>query len=220
MDKSSIHYKILHFKNIPLSLRKTLLILINWTFQSILYMDKTEKIFKISFTFIFSILFFAILQNYYSSIFSIVSSFLIAHTLNWLFNGQIFVLLKNLSFTKNEPDVFIEYLSNLRIRCLKEKSILAAAAFGSLSRDELKKTSDLDVRLIRKKGVINGFKACLFILIERSRAFFNKFPLDIYLLDDTKDLSKLNNNERAIVLHDPVNVLKKYYQGEVIIWKL
>lgn len=209
MDKSSIHYKILHFDNLPLSFRRFLIIVINWFFQGVLYMDKTEQLFKLSFSLVLSIFLFIFFLDSYSPTFSIFFSLFLAHTLNWVFNGQIFVLLKNLGVTTTSPDHFNNYLCSLKDRCSKERSIVAAAAFGSLSREELKLSSDLDVRLIRSPGAINGLRACLFLLFEHSRAFFNRFPLDIYILDHIDTLDIHIKNEKPIIIYDPLSFFKK-----------
>lgn len=217
MKKSSIHYKILEFKYLPLQFRKLILVSMNWLCQGILYMDNSEKLFKALLTLVPSFILFNVFVNFLPFMNSVLLSFLISHTLNWTFNGQIFVLLKNIKLTKTDANLFIKYLNSLQSKVNREKSILSVAAYGSLSRNQIKETSDLDVRIIRKKGIINGIRACIFVFIERKWAFINKFPLDVYLLDDTTGLAKLD--EQPTVLYDPLDTLKDYYKSKVIIWK-
>ncbi|MCK5402447.1 MAG: hypothetical protein KAJ28_12505, partial [Flavobacteriaceae bacterium] len=59
-----------------------ILIITNWFFQSIVNADKTEKIYKISFTLIFWLIFYAIFTQFFtsSSLKLGVISFIIAHT--------------------------------------------------------------------------------------------------------------------------------------------
>jgi len=179
-------------------IRVPLLTFSSWIFQGILYMDTTERVFKILFDVSLFFPAYFVFRLHSNALASVFMAFILAHTLNWIFNGQIFVLLKNLRLTKTEAERFTEYLDDLKKRISRERSILATAAFGSLSRSELKETSDLDIRIIRKKGLINGFRACSFVLVERSRAFFNKFPLDIYVSDTIDHLSKLDENPTVI----------------------
>jgi len=170
-------------------------------------MDRTEKIFFLLLDGIFFLpIFFAFLalSNLSSSI---ILAVVITHTLHWLFNGHLYVLLKNLRLSKIELDCFAKYLSDLRERAKKEKSILAIAAFGSLSRRQLSESSDLDIRIIRRPGVINGMRACLFTLLERGRALMSKIPLDVYTLDGFQNLSKLCPDEPPVVLYDPQETL-------------
>lgn len=217
MKKSSIHYQILNCKYLPLQFRKLILIFMNWFFQGILYMDNSEMLFKASLTLVPFFVLFNIFVIFVPFVISIILSFFVAHTLNWIFNGQIFVLLKNIKLTKTDVEDFAKYLDSLQSKVNREKSVLSVAAYGSLSKNQIKKTSDVDIRIIRKKGIVYGIRACMFVFAERKWAFFNKFPLDIYLLDNTADLAKLD--EQPIVLYDPLNLLNDYYKGKVIFWK-
>lgn len=215
MHEFSIHYRILNFKYLPLGLRKLVLILMNWMFQSILYMDRTEKIFKISLTLVLTFISFTLFQKYCPVLVSLVISFFVAHTFNWIFNGQIFVLFKNLQWINTDICKFFTYSHALKRRIEKTDYFNLAVIYGSLSRDTLSSSSDLDVRVIRKPGLINAVKSLLFIWRERLLALMYKFPLDIYLLDDTSDLCKINAEEIPIILYDPdnyiVNNYGKYY---------
>jgi predicted nucleotidyltransferase len=90
----------------------------------------------------------------------------------------------------------------LKYRAERETSIQLIAIYGSMSRKELSESSDLDVRILRKKGFLNGLKACLFGSFERTRSLFNKFPLDLYVIDSKDHLSKTREDETAIVIYD------------------
>lgn len=207
MDKSSIHYKILNFKYLPTSIRKLSLVFMNWTFQGILYADQTERAFKVTIDIILTT-FFVLFIPLPNSLVSLAIAFFISHTLNWIFNGQVFVLAKNIMKLYNEPQNIIDYVNKLKERAIREKSIDCVLIYGSLVRGEIKPTSDVDIRIIRKKGLLNGLRACIFGLEERSRAFFSKFPLDMYIIDSPNHLLKMRNDEIPNVIYDPRNVLK------------
>ncbi|KYC45236.1 MAG: hypothetical protein APG11_01573 [Candidatus Methanofastidiosum methylothiophilum] len=211
VDFNSFHRSLAKGNDHPFVLRLILLTFSSWLFQSILYMDRTEKAFKILLElilFILSLLVISYLLN--NTLLSIFLAFILVHTLNWIFNGQIGVLLKNLDILNTDKEKFFDYMDNVKEKVINENSIIAAAAFGSLSRKELKKTSDLDIRIIRKPGYINGIKACFFVLKERSKAFFNKFPLDIYVLDNYEMINIHIKNEEPVILYDPDKVLEKF----------
>lgn len=203
---NKLYNKILKAKFIPKTIGVLIVIFINWLFQSLLYMGITEKILKIFIDLVLFLGFFVIFNNITNFISAIVISFIIAHTLNWIFNGHIFALLKTFGNIKTETEEFSFYLDNLKNRSTNESSILLVATFGSMSRKELKKTSDLDIRVIRKEGFNNALRSSFFVLFERSNAFFNKFPLDIYLCDNIDCIEKLK--EPPVPVYDPNQLLK------------
>lgn len=200
---------------IPDFLKKLIIIGANWAFRSMLFMDQTERLFGISME-SFLILVLAILfSNYLDLMEFILLSFCLAHTICWIFNGHFFVLLKDLSLKRTDINSFIRYLYPLRSRFSKESSIAAIAAFGSLSRGELTENSDLDIRVIRRKGTVNGLRSCGCVFLERCRAFFNRFPLDIYVLDSAAKLLNLRKDEPPVILHDSYGMLQRMYHKTI-----
>ena len=190
---------------------KILAFFTHWLFQGILYADKTEKTFRILIDIVLTIIFFLVFINFINYQISIVLSWFISHTLNAIINGQIFVVIRNYKTKRNKQD-FTDYAKLLKKRILEEKSINAAAIYGSYCRGEVSESSDLDVRIIRKHGFINGLRSCFFGLTERTRALLKKFPIDLYILDGTKHLtSKIREDEKPIVLYDSEGILKKLY---------
>lgn len=207
MDTIEFHRKLSKDKETSLLIKIPILTFSSWLFQGILYMDTSERNFKIFIDLLIFLPLLLLLNNYLTSIVSIFIAFLLSHTINWIFNGQIFVLLKNLKLTNTSKESFIKYLDTFEKKVDKKKSIAAAAAFGSLSREKLNNKSDLDIRIIRNPGIINGFESCFFVMKERTLAFFNRFPLDIYILDDIQMIDKHIINEKPIPLYDPYNIL-------------
>jgi len=192
----------------PLFRFKIIIILTNWIFQGILYADRTERIFKIALDFSLTTLLFLIIINP-DPIIRLIISFILSHTLNWVFNGQLFALAKNFGIVHNEPEKIIEYAHEIKNRASKSKSIDCVAVYGSLVRGEIKSTSDLDMRIIRKPGIFNGLNACIFGLKERFRALVSRFPLDLYIIDSPKHLLKMSSNEVPEILYDPNNILDR-----------
>jgi hypothetical protein len=175
---------------------------IHWFFQCVLEMDRTERYFKIAMDAILTILFSLVLIQWLSSIPSICLGWILAHTINFLLNGQAFVVLKHFGDIRNQADEIEKYISSMKIRMVAEASLQWAGIYGSLSRGEMKETSDLDVRVIRYPGLVNGFRACFFVMGERIRAHVNRFPLDILLLDSPRLLKYLRPDEPPIVIYD------------------
>ena len=188
--------------------KKIVAFFVHWIFQGILYADKTEKVFKIFIDVCLTLFFFFVFINFIDNSMSIILAFIIAHTFNATLNGQMFVVARHFGESRNFQDL-TNYIEGLKERISNERSIQAAAIYGSFSRGEAKESSDLDVRIIRRRGIVNGLRACSFGLFERSRALFNKFPLDLYVVDTTKHLSKLRDDEIPIVLYDPELIFEK-----------
>jgi hypothetical protein len=198
MKTEERHYEVSHLAILQPLLRNPLgALAVHWLFQGMLHMDPTERWFKLgSELFLGSILTLSI-----SLIFGIrpvgtlMTAMLIVHTLDAAFNGQVWVVLKHFGLVKHSRTQFEQYLSRLSVRILVEDSIEYAAAYGSVVRGEWALTSDLDLRLVRKPGPINGLNACLFCLGERARAFVAKFPLDVLVLDSSDRLSEMREDE-------------------------
>jgi len=184
----------------PILQWKASALFVHWLFQGMLYMDRTERLFKISIDILISGIILALLMPFVKWQFALVVAVLIAHTLNFILNGQIFVVLKHFGDIQNSAEEAAHYLKELQNRVCIEPSIRFAAAFGSLARGEMKTTSDLDVRLIRHAGHLNGIKGCWFVLKQRTLAFLKRFPLDIYLLDSDIPLNRLRQDEAPIIL--------------------
>ena len=137
---------------------------------------------------------FLILDHFIVVYVALILSILIAHTINWILNGHIFALFKTFGKVKTKPEQFKRYINDLKEKSSNENSVFLVATIGSISTKKIKETSDIDIRIVRKKGFLNGLKSCIFTMKERSIAFFNKFPLDIYLLDDADELNKLKED--------------------------
>ena len=179
---------------------KATALLIHWIFQGLLYMDKTERYFKLSIDILFTITIGLILSIWFSWQMSVFVGFISAHSINFFFNSQIYVVLKHFGSVRHTKTEMDKYIAKLKHKIQRESSIRCGFVFGSLSREELKETSDLDVRLIRNPGFRNALSSCFFLMFERFSAFLNKFPLDIYLLDSEAPLSRLRKDELPIKL--------------------
>ena len=167
----------------------------HWLFQGLFYMDTTERWFKLALDFLLTALAAIPLGIWFRSHMAWPAAFLLAHTLNFLFNGQIWGVLKHYGIGRLSHAEFESYLCQLSQRTGNEPSILWAGVYGGLARGNWSPTSDLDARLVRRPGMINALRACLFVLAERSRALIRKFPLDIYVLDGPGKLSAMRDDE-------------------------
>lgn len=195
-------------KDNPNSGFKYFLIIIGWAFQGIFYADKTERYFKIVCDLLLIIGFFIFFQFILSvpTIFLLILSIVIGHTINWLINvgiwcslrGKYGIYVKGVGIGNKEV-FFDEFL----IRVKKTPSIKSVLIYGSYARGTDSMTSDIDIRVIRRSGIINAIQACFFGLQERVRALIKKVPLDLCVIDNRDHLKKMDPNEQPKIIFDP-----------------
>jgi predicted nucleotidyltransferase len=184
----------------PIVTRKSGALALHWLFQGLLYMDPTERWFKLGLDLLLTLVLGGILRLWLALPLAIGGGFAVAHSLNFLFNGQMYGVLKTFGTVSHSGATFNAELERLRARVTEEPCILYAAAYGSLARGEWSETSDLDVRVVRAPGFRSAWRVCWFAARERARAFLKRFPLDIYVLDGHFSLEKMSEKSIPIVL--------------------
>lgn len=186
---------------------------INWVFQGILGADRTEQIFKIMFDLILSLVLTLIFVQVGNLYFALFFAVILAHTMNWLFNGQFWVVGRFCGITNNSREQIWNYLKAVNERINGKSSLLGAAIFGSMGRGhDPRYNSDIDLRLVRKKGIRHGFMANFAGFMEKARAFMAGIPLHLFVYDSLDSLDKLRIEEQPYILYDPDNLLKIKFQ--------
>ncbi len=174
----------------------------HWLVQSTTYMDRTERTFKLLLDGFMTLLFGLVLGRFLRRSSAWIVAFLLAHTVNFLFNGHLWGLLKHYNRVRTSYQDFVDYYEAFRSRVEGEPSLAYAAVYGSLARGDWKPSSDLDVRLVRRPGLSNAWSACVFTMRERSHALIHRFPLDIYVVDDFGALEAMGLEKAPTVLLD------------------
>ena len=185
-----------------------ILLIGNWLSQSIFSMDKTEKIARLSIEIILIVILFIIFLflTPLHILLSLVIAFLIANTLSWfMFSNAHLYIIASLEIATIEKKSLKIYIEGLKKRGNRNQAILCIAIFGSMSRGEFHEYSDLDARVIRKKGFKNGILAVGFIIKERWKAQKNRIPLEILLGDSTSFMKKMRKDEPPVIIYDPNN---------------
>lgn len=182
---------------------KIIVFLSNFIFQGITYMSFGEKIYKISITLLFSLPFYFLNQNIYSSI-------MIGHLINYILNGQFYVVFRYLSSKRtmsyNDLKDYLKLINKLT-KIFSPKDILI---IGSFSRGKMNKSSDLDIRLFHDSSFINSIKAYFMATLLRACGLIMKFPIDIFCFSDLKFLDKINLNEVPVNFLNHEMILNKY----------
>jgi predicted nucleotidyltransferase len=178
----------------------------NWLHQALFYMDRTEFLVRV---FVEGICLFCLLfplSFFFQSVITdwrvLVVSFLLVHTLNWILNGNWWALMM---FTfpgihNSGEELTCKYLSDMADRLKTNRSIAALAVYGSPARGQWHDKSDLDLRILRKKGFLNGWAAALVTMRERCKAFVAGQPVDLFLSDSPQFLMKMREDENPIIL--------------------
>jgi len=193
----------------PLLKRRFFAIASNWFFQGTLIMTTSELAFRFVLEFAMAASIFAVLSFFVSQTLSVIAGILFAHTINWMMNGNFWILYKFFGRELN-PDSIIAFLAKLNSgKYFLQNGVLAIAGFGSLSRGQFRRSSDLDMRIVRQKGFTNWVRANLFMLKLRSTSFLKKIPIDAFLLDKADQIYEhISRNEPPVAIYDPQGVLR------------
>ncbi len=129
-------------------------------------------------------------------------SLFLAHTLNWVLNGNWWAgMLFTFPRLRNRGDqATCDYLNRMAGRLKRSRAISGAMIFGSVSRGQWHERSDLDMRLLRRRGLLNGIAGVLALWRERWIALWARQPLDLYLADDIRFLMKMRPDEPPVFL--------------------
>lgn len=172
----------------------------HWTFQSMLYADPTERRFKLALDALLTAGGGLALSLWWPWQAAWAVAFLLAHTLNFLFNAHLCALSKDYGLVRHTYEEYQAYVHDFNRRAQQEPSIQHVALRGGLTHRSWSPFSDLDVRIYRRPGFANGLRACWFLLRERTRALLAWFPLDAYLRDDFSPPAHADQNELASAL--------------------
>jgi predicted nucleotidyltransferase len=177
-------------------------LLVHWCFQGLLYADRTERAFKVGLTATGAILLTGFLGLFLPLGWAFVIALVVAHTLSFAMNSHPFVVLKHFGMVKTGQKEVEGVIQRLATESSREPGIVWAGVYGSLARNSWNEFSDLDVRLVRRPGWANGIRACWFLLRQRALATWQRFPLDMYVLDSPKLLERMRADEPPLVILD------------------
>lgn len=183
----------------------------NWVLQGMLYMNPIETGFKLALEAVLLLAWRALLSGV-PGVEGWAWALVLAHTSNWVLNGQPVAMLRHLDWGRTDPRHFIAYIEALQRRVGRCGVLLGAAAFGSLSRGGFKATSDLDLRLVLRPDLPSRVALAGFCFLERIRAAVAGFPLDLYAFDLEELRRKMSPNEVPVIFADPQGVVGRAYE--------
>lgn len=140
---------------------------------------------------------------------------LIAHTLNYCLNGQAICVFYHIRAGNLTAWQFYDGTVAMKRRLDRCRYMAAAIAYGSLSTGKWHPSSDIDIRFIPKGGELNYWRAMFWAVGERSRAFFRRYPLDMYVFTMRHSYEVMSKDEKPIIFKDVDNEHQQYYKEVV-----
>jgi len=190
-----------------------------WLHQGFLYQDRTQQVaralLEIGPTCLCAWAFSALFDVSLHGATVWVYAMLVSHSLNWVFNHNWWaeMLFTFPSLRNPGPQKTALYLKDLADRLSRSRSISGVLLFGSLSRGAWHDRSDLDMRILRRPGILNGVRAVCAMMRERFLALLAHQPLDVYLADDVVFLEKMRQDETPVFLVKRDERLERRYPG-------
>ncbi|KAA1188939.1 hypothetical protein F0M18_17195 [Pseudohalioglobus sediminis] len=194
----------------------------NWLHQALFYMDRTEFLVRITVECLaFSILLLPISMLLQTMLFdrgTLILSFLLVHSTFWILNSNWWALmLFTFPGIRNSGErASCEYLSRMAVRLRATDSIAALAIYGSPTRGAWHDKSDLDLRILRKEGFVNGLIAAAITMRERAIAFLYGQPIDLFLADSPAFLKKMRGDEEPIILLKRGRTAANYFANDEV----
>ncbi|MGA2626661.1 MAG: nucleotidyltransferase domain-containing protein [Candidatus Bathyarchaeia archaeon] len=177
----------------------------NWLFQGMLIMCPSELCYRLGSELLLAILIYYAIVHSLGESGALIFCLLIAHTANWILNGN-FIGTQKFFGMKYDQTKVANFLIKLKAgHQLLRSGIAMIAAFGSWSRTgKLTEHSDLDIRIIRKPGLLNWLKANVFASLMRLTAVRYVVPLDLYVLDRRDQVYEhIRKEERPVMIYGP-----------------
>lgn len=140
-------------------------------------------------------------------------AFMIAHSINFTLNGQLFAMYTHMGATGVTAEKFLRNTIKLSKMIEKKKFIRASIAYGSLSRGCYKRTSDIDIRLIPAEG--GWWRTALYAVWLRVWAFCVHYPLDMYCYDPEVVIKKMRSDELPIMVNEQNKCMIQWYPERV-----
>jgi predicted nucleotidyltransferase len=199
-----LHRTLAKDDSLPIVFRGPVLLASGMLFQSLGYMETAERWYKI----VQNIAFAAVVFRWSEGT-SVPVALVVGHVSGFFLNGQLPVVLKNVGLLETPPELFTRWQRILALCGERARSVSAIGIYGSLSRDELSRSSDLDVRIVRRSGFLSAVEACFLSNVLRLAATITLFPLDIYVVSSAETLGRLRDDESVEVILDQDGVFQQ-----------
>jgi hypothetical protein len=169
---------------------------INWCFQGMRGMDRGELVFRLT----LELVLFAALVPALGAF----GAFVLAHSFNFTFNGQLWVCARYCRLWRRSPAAVERFLRGVaaelrELPWLEEAVCIGSRGAGTEVRHD---RADIDLRLIAPGGASGWLKVNLLLLALRTRALLQLVPLDLYAYDSPESLARFRQDEPLLVILD------------------
>lgn len=180
---------------------------VGWVLQIIHSTDTTERWVRICLEMLLIALlwggldYFMVFEARFANLFSAI---VIVHSLSWYFVGNFWVyMLDSFLWVKNPGmEEVVKYVEFVRRVFLRAGSVDAILIYGSMCRRMFHGRSDLDLRVVRSPGMINGIWAVLVGILVRIPASLRRIPVDLQVVDSMRFLDKqMREEEHPIIVY-------------------
>lgn len=203
--------------------RSCLVILaLNWLFQGMRGMDPKELGFRLLLLALTTALAAWIIANAFAVSGLTASAFglAIGHTLNFLANGQLWVVLRYCPGYRREPARLARAIAGLLDDVARQDWLGEAVLLGStVSRLETPRSrADIDLRLIFPTGFAGWLRTNLYLLRLRFVAACRGVPLDLYAYEHPAVLRRFDQREPMGIILDRDRRLKRGFANRQLVW--
>lgn len=133
----------------------------------------------------------------------LISSILV-HFVSWLFIGNFWVYMLGSFLWVRNPGItkVLDYVSFCEGVFAATDACDAILIYGSMSRSMFHGRSDLDLRVVRRRGVWHALKAIYAGMYVRVVSFFRGIPVDLQVVDSMEFLTNsMREDELPIVVY-------------------
>ncbi len=184
---------------------------INWCLQGMRGMDRGELAFRLALE--------AMVWAALTPLAGPLAALLLAHSLNFLLNGQLWVCARYCLIWHRRPAALDRFLARVVIELrqlpwLEEAVCIGSRGAAGATRHD---RADIDLRLIAPPGVGGWLKVNLLLLALRARALVGLIPLDLYAYDSPASLERFRQDEPLLVILDRRRRIARHFAARRIV---
>jgi len=205
----------------PLVQNIAFVLLVNWVFQGMRGMGKKELAGRLALEGLLVVL-LAVLAGRVglASPADWAVAILLAHTAQFLLNGQVWVCLRYWPGWRPDPSRNLRFLERTVALLRRQPWLAEAVCIGSCAAGAAPAgpRSDLDLRLIFPPGIAGFLRSHALLLRLRTAAFLQRVPLDLYALDDPAALERHRLDEPlGLVLDRDGRLLRRFAATRMLV---
>jgi hypothetical protein len=199
-----------------------LILAANWLAQGIRGMDAKELSFRLLLTAVLTVIAVWSIRTATGAdpLTALASGLLVAHTLNFVVNGQLWVCLRYCPLYHRDPGALARDLEALLDDVARRAWLVEAVVLGStvtrLARPGPR--ADVDLRLIFPPGLDGWLRTNLLLLELRARALVRRLPLDVYAYEHPASLRRFDQTEPLGIVLDRQARLRRGFANRQLVW--